>query len=135
MNSGSTSKESGGILQVYSLVVTVIVFVFAAALTLSPNIPVSHLLDSFMKVVGPVLAALVAWLGVNHTVANSRRNEGLKEWHTNLRWACELTGSNDDSQVRLGIALLDSLDNSPLLGDSEQSIIDAALTTVVNEEV
>ena len=119
----------------YSAIMTALVGVYAVALCLSPYTSVMNLLDSCAKVLGPVLAAFIAWLGVNHTVRNSRRTESLKEWHANLRWASELSSSSKDHDIALAIAVLDSLDNEPMLGPSEQSIIDAVLAAVIDDDV
>ena len=119
----------------YSAIMTALVGVYAVALCLSPYTSVMDLLDSCAKVLGPVLAAFIAWLGVNHTVRNSRRTESLKEWHANLRWASELSSSSKDHDIALAIAVLDSLDNEPMLGPSEQSIIDAVLAAVIDDDV
>lgn len=129
------SARSELFIYAYSAIMTILAGMYAVALCLSPYTSVMTLLDSCAKVLGPVLAAFIAWLGVNHTVRNSRRTESLKEWHANLRWASELSSSSKDHDIALAIAVLDSLDNEPMLGQSEQGIIDAVLAAVIDDDV
>lgn len=101
-------------------------------LTFRSGVDATQFLDIFARTAGPLGAATVAWLGVNHTVTHSRRLEVLKEWHADLRWACELSCSVEPQRVELGVALLDSLDEHPQLGEEEQHLIDAALEALTN---
>lgn len=55
----------------------------------------------------------------------------MKEWHSNLRWATELCAREESKQVALGIAILDSLDDLPFLGENENQLIDAVVQQVV----
>ncbi|MHA2788796.1 hypothetical protein ACXZ66_06570 [Corynebacterium sp. S7] len=89
------------------------------------------LLESVTRVAAPVAAALVAWLGVNHTILSSRRLESLKEWHADLRWACAMCLSENPIEVNLGLAILDSIDDHPDISQPEQELIDAAITSII----
>lgn len=132
---GDNSETRSIVVQIYALLVSIFAAVFLAALFLDPAGDRGLWLDLAAKILGPLTAASVAWLGVNHTVVHSRRLEVLKEWHAELRWACKLCYSDNEGEVRLGIALLDSLDDSPELGDAEQDLIDAALKVVLEDDV
>lgn len=119
-------------LQLYSLFITVYLIIMIIALFLTAEETRFALIDLSVRVGGPLAAACIAWLGVNHTVINSKRLEVLKEWHADLRWACELCHSPEESKVMLGVTLLDSLDNHPDLEEPEQELIDAALLSITN---
>lgn len=111
----------------YSVFVTLTAALFLAALFLDDPATRAALLDLGAKVLGPIAAACVAWLGVAHTVRNNRRQEVLKEWHANVRWAAELCLDGSEQRLLLGVGLLDALDNHPDLEEPEQAFIDAAL--------
>ncbi|MCT1614355.1 hypothetical protein [Corynebacterium sanguinis] len=91
----------------------------------------SQLLDFTSRIAGPTGAATIAWLGVNQTMKNTREQDLMKEWHSNLRWATELCAREESKQVALGIAILDSLDDLPFLGENENQLIDAVVQQVV----
>lgn len=73
------------------------------------------MLDFSAKVIGPLGAALIAWAGVSHTVANSRLQDTAKEWHHDLRWATELCASEKPFEVAIGTAMLDELSGDRFL--------------------
>ena len=73
----------------------------------------------------PLAVAFIAWYGVRNNIESSREQELLNQWHSNVRWATDLTLSSNDQHVATGIAALDSLDDLPFLGDEENKLIDA----------
>ncbi|WP_156802456.1 hypothetical protein [Corynebacterium lubricantis] len=116
---------------IYALFVTAFVIIFMVALALDSEETRRLLLKSVTRVAAPLAAALVAWLGINHTVLNARRLESLKEWHADLRWACKMCLSEENKEANLGVAILDSIDDHPDLSKPEQELIDAALTSIL----
>jgi len=105
---------------------------------LGPPNMTATVLDFSAKVIGPLGAALIAWAGVSHTVANSRLQDTAKEWHQDLRWATELCLSGEPKRIGIGIALLDELDDRRFL-DHEQvrmagRITDEVLQSILAEE-
>lgn len=86
----------------------------------------------------PVLsffAVLVAqWVvrrGARELEQRSQREEVMRT----LRWAAELAVSPDEGKVELGVAELNALMESDLLDEKEKVFIEAALTTVIQDEV
>lgn len=71
--------------------------------------------------------ALIAWAGVARTVNNSQRQDRVKEWHSDLRWAVDLCTSGDDRAARTGIAVLDAIDDLNFLSSEQHSLIDAVI--------
>lgn len=60
-----------------------------------------------------------------------RERRRSEEWHRNLRWAVELI---TDGDVVLGVGALDALDDAQHLAKEEQRLIDAILSTILDEE-
>lgn len=81
--------------------------------------------EAFTPVAVPIAVALIAWYGVSSNIKSSRESELLNQWHSNVRWATDLTLDEDDHHVTTGIAVLDSLDDLAFLGDEENELIDA----------
>ncbi|GAA1472205.1 hypothetical protein P4N68_11215 [Corynebacterium felinum] len=121
------------LLLVYSFVGTIALVGFAWAIEVDSKESVGMTIVPLLQAFSPMLAATIAWLGVHHTVRNSRKQESLKAWHESVRWACELCFSEDENKVAMGLALLDALDNHPQLEENEQQIIDSAIKNVCNK--
>lgn len=115
---------------VYSVVVTALLAMMYTALVVKAEGSAALAVDSMARVGGPLAAAFVAWLGVDRTLRNSRRLETLKEWHQDLRWACEMAHSGKGQEALMGLTILDALDGHPDLEDAEQRLIDAAIMAV-----
>ncbi|KAA8738400.1 hypothetical protein [Corynebacterium tuscaniense] len=105
---------------------------FAIALATSTPDGAKTTLDFIARLFGPVCAAGIAWAGVDHTVRNSRKQDQSKEWYANLRWAADLCKDNNQTEIQIGVAVLDSLDGLPFLRTEKQKLIDALLETVVD---
>jgi len=82
----------------------------------------------------PALAAGIALLGhyfgyraAGELEARSKREEVMRS----LRWAAELSVSNDAAKSLLGLRQLNALSDSELLTSVEQRFIDAALNTTI----
>lgn len=80
----------------------------------------------------PLAVAFIAWYGVRNNIESSREQELLNQWHSNVRWATDLTLSSNDQHVATGIAVLDSLDDLPFLGDEENKLIDAIVESTAD---
>ncbi|QPK78668.1 hypothetical protein G7Y31_08950 [Corynebacterium lizhenjunii] len=118
------------------LLVGGILFIFAAiffiALLAQGEETQRALLDLSGQVLGPALAATIAWSGVSRTIRNHRRQEILKDWHANVRWACEAyQNAKDDVGQELAVAILGTLDSHPELEEPEQALIDAVLNSIM----
>lgn len=114
---------------------------FAVALSTSTPEAAKTVLDFAGKLLGPMGAAAIAWAGVHHTIRNTRRQDELKvkqdqlkEWYVNLRWAADLCSSSSPGAVAIGVATLDSIDGLPFLGEQQQSLIDQILEAVVESD-
>lgn len=110
-----------------------LLFYVALILDSSTSDTHSQFLDFSARITGPVLAAGIAWLGVDQTVKSTRKQDLMKEWHSNLRWATELCAREEPRQVALGIAILDSLDDLPFLSETENELIDAVIQEVAQD--
>jgi hypothetical protein len=78
---------------------------------------------------GVLLAQHLSRKGARELEARSRREETMR----NLRWAAELSISEDDRMADLGVAQLEALLNSDLLDDAEKVFVEAALDTVYED--
>ena len=85
------------------------------------------ILDFTAKFFAPLGAALIAWAGVARTVDNAQRQDRIKEWHSDLRWAVDLFTSGDDKAARTGAAVLDAIDDLSYLSPEQHSLIDAVI--------
>lgn len=74
-------KNSGVIAWLFTGLATTVAVAYAVVLALGPPNMTATVLDFSAKVIGPLGAALIAWAGVSHTVANSRLQDTAKEWH------------------------------------------------------
>ena len=131
-------KNSAVIAWLFTGLATAVAGAYAVVLALGPPNMTATVLDFSAKVIGPLGAALIAWAGVSHTVANSRLQDTEKEWHQDLRWATELCLSGEPKRIGIGIALLDELDDRRFL-DHEQvrmvgRITDEVLQNILAEE-
>lgn len=89
-------------------------------------------IELLTPVVVPLAVALIAWYGVSSNIRSSREQELLSQWHSNVRWATDLTLSDNDQDVATGIAVLDSLDDLVFLGDEENRLIDAIVESTAD---
>jgi len=87
-------------------------------------------LDFASRIIGPLGAACIAWLGVSQTLDNSQRLDRVKEWHTMLRWATDMCNASSEREVEAGIAILDSIDRQSEIPADQHEVIDAILTAV-----
>ena len=131
-------KNSAVIAWLFTGLATAVAGAYAVVLALGPPNMTATVLDFSAKVIGPLGAALIAWAGVSHTVANSRLQDTAKEWQQDLRWATELCLSGEPKRIGIGIALLDELDDRRFL-DHEQvrmvgRITDEVLQNILAEE-
>ena len=112
---------------------TLAAVLFAATLALSiylalqspPNFAV--MLDFTAKLFAPLGASLIAWTGVSLTIANVQHQDRIKEWHNDLRWAVELSTSDNEVAVVTGANVLDAIDDLPFLTPDQNILIDAVL--------
>ena len=81
------------------------------------------------KLLAPLGASLIAWTGVSLTVANVQRQDRIKEWHNDLRWAVELCTSGNETAVVTGTNVLASIEDLPFLTADQNMLIDAVLMT------
>lgn len=131
-------KNSGVIAWLFTGLAAAVAVAYAVVLALGPPNMTATVLDFSAKVIGPLGAALIAWAGVSHTVANARLQDTAKEWHQDLRWATELCLTGEPKRIGIGIALLDELDDRRFL-DHEQvrmvgRITDEVLQNILAEE-
>ncbi|WP_375497092.1 hypothetical protein [uncultured Jatrophihabitans sp.] len=77
--------------------------------------------------VGVLIAQRVMRVGAKELETRSNREETMR----NLRWAAEMSVSDDLAQARLGLAQLRALDESKMLDAEQQVFIDAALDAVL----
>ena len=89
-------------------------------------------IELLTPVVVPLAVALIAWYGVSSNIRSSKEQELLSQWHSNVRWATDLTLSDNDQDVATGIAVLDSLDDLVFLGDEENRLIDAIVESTAD---
>lgn len=89
-------------------------------------------IEILTPVIVPLAVALIAWYGVSSNIRSSREQELLSQWHSNVRWATDLTLSDNDQDVATGIAVLDSLDDLVFLGDEENRLIDAIVESTAD---
>lgn len=124
-------KNSGVIAWLFTGLATAVAAAYAVVLALgSPNMTAT-VLDFSAKVIGPLGAALIAWAGVSHTVANSRLQDTAKEWHQDLRWAAELCASEKPLEVAIGTAILDELSDHRFLRVEQVSMVNRIGEAVV----
>lgn len=111
-----------------------ILFLFAglfyAALIFRDPVTQEAILNLGAKMLGPSIPAAVAFYGVMKTLENTRKQDLLKEWHANLRWATNLCASKDPEVVALGVAAIDALDDAPFLGDNENDLVDSLIKQI-----
>jgi hypothetical protein len=79
-----------------------------------------------------VVAAGIAWAGVNKSVKAQRQVNRKQQWWERARWALDLT-LNDDSITRaVGFEVLDALANSEWATEHETDVIDAAVAATLD---
>ena len=71
----------------------------------------------------------IAWTGVSLTVSNVQRQDRIKEWHNDLRWAVELSTSGNETAVLTGTNVLAAIEDLPFLTPDQNVLIDAVLMT------
>jgi len=77
--------------------------------------------------VGVVFGQMITRRGVRELEFRSKREEVMRI----LRWAAELSVSDEQAHARLGVAELGALLESELLDEEEKDFVQAALTAVV----
>ncbi|MCQ4606951.1 MULTISPECIES: hypothetical protein [Corynebacterium] len=112
----------------------IILFLFAGlfylALIFKDPVTREAALDLGAKVLGPSIPAAVAFYGVLKTLENTRKQDLLKEWHSNLRWATDLCVSKEPEVVAIGVAAIDALDDAPFLGNNENDLVDSLIKQI-----
>lgn len=93
------------------------------------NSNTSVMLDFLAKLLAPLGASLIAWTGVSLTVSNVQRQDRIKEWHNDLRWAVELSTSGNETAVLTGTNVLAAIEDLPFLTPDQNVLIDAVLMT------
>jgi hypothetical protein len=81
--------------------------------------------------VGVVIGQMITRRGAKELEFRSKREEVMRI----LRWAAELSVSDDQAHARLGVAELGALLESELLDEEEKDFVQAALTAVVRVPV
>jgi hypothetical protein len=77
--------------------------------------------------VGVVIGQMITRRGARELEFRSKREEVMRI----LRWAAELSVSDEQAHARLGVAELGALLQSELLDEEEKDFVQAALTAVV----
>lgn len=112
----------------------IILFLFAglfySALIFKDPVTQEAVLNLGAKVLGPSIPAAVAFYGVMKTLENTRKQDLLKEWHSNLRWATDLCASKEPEVVAIGVAAIDALDDAPFLGNNENDLVDSLIKQI-----
>jgi hypothetical protein len=80
---------------------------------------------------GVLIGQMITRRGAKELEFRSKREEVMRI----LRWAAELSVSDDQAHVRLGVAELGALLQSELLDEEEKDFVQAALTAVVRVPV
>ena len=93
------------------------------------NSNITVMMDFLAKLLAPLGASLIAWTGVSLTVANVQRQDRIKEWHNDLRWAVELCTSGNETAVVTGTNVLAAIEDLPFLTADQNMLIDAVLMT------
>lgn len=78
---------------------------------------------------GVLLAQVIGRKGANELETRSKREETLRT----MRWAAELSASQEDQLADLGVAELEALLGSDLLEESEKVFVEAALSAVYED--
>ena len=129
-NIGELSQSVQGRIRDFLFGILVVLAIFYVALLFEASASRVAVFEFGGRVLGSSIPAAVAYFGVMRTIENSRRQDLLKEWHSNPRWATDLCASQEPKVIALGVTAIDALDDAPFLGDNENDLVDSLVNQI-----
>ena len=129
-NIGELSQSVQGRIRDFLFGILVVLAIFYVALLFEASASRVAVFEFGGRVLGSSIPAAVAYFGVMRTIENSRKQDLLKEWHSNLRWATDLCASQEPKMIALGVTAIVSLDDAPFLGDNENDLVDSLVNQI-----